>query len=804
MIRETIQQHLLAGGILPRRHALDLAALKNPRELIPAARQLRDLGHGDTVTYSAKVFIPLTKLCRDVCHYCTFAQPPGKMDAAFLRPEQILNIARAGADAGCREALFTLGDKPELRYRAARAALADLGHDTTLSYLADMADLVFRETGLLPHINAGVMTTDDIAALRRVSVSQGLMLETLSDRLAARGGPHFGSPDKKPAHRLATIETAGALSVPFTSGLLIGIGEARRERIEALLALRGLHERHGHIQEVIIQPFRAKPQTRMATAPDAPHDELIWTIAAARLILGAGANIQTPPNLSPREAQDLIAAGINDWGGVSPVTPDHVNPEAPWPALTRLAEQTEAAGKVLSERLAVYPSHLAAPGKWLDDRFHTALMRAIDATGLVKSDDWAPGQMKPVPANDLPRRLALGNRSIDRETETILSRALDGETPGETEIVRLFQARGASFEAVLAAADDLRRSLIGDTVTYVINRNINYTNICSYKCSFCAFSKGRLSDGLRGEPYRLPVEEIEARAIEAWDKGATEICLQGGIHPDYSGETYLEICRRLKARLPDIHLHGFTPLEIAHGARTLGLETGAYLDMLIEAGLGSLPGTAAEILDDEVRAIICPDKLDTQTWLDIMQMAHERGLKSTATIMFGHVDRPIHWARHLLRIRQLQENTGGFSEFVPLPFVHMAAPAYLRGETRTGPSFRECLLMHATARLVFHEALPNIQASWVKLGPDGVTACLNAGVNDLGGTLMNETITRSAGAAHGQEMPPDALEDLITKAGRYPRQRTTLYATVIGGTGRQLRPADTGPAVSHERGSELI
>jgi FO synthase len=800
MIVSEILARAEAGRSLWPAEALALADCSDTQALMRVAGSLRDAAHGDLVSYSRKVFIPLTQLCRDVCHYCTFAHPPRAGEPAYLSAEQVLDIARAGARAGCREALFTLGDKPELRYAAAREALAQLGHETTLSYLAEMAGLVLREAGLLPHLNPGIMTRADIERLRHISVSQGIMLESSSERLRRRGGPHFGSPDKNPALRLETIRAAGEAAVPFTTGILIGIGETRHERIESLLALRDLHERYGHLQEIIIQNFRAKPGTRMAQAAEPDLADHLWTIAVARLIFGPEMNIQAPPNLNPGALAEMIAAGINDWGGVSPVTPDHVNPERPWPALDRLAEQTAAPGKLLVERLAIYPAYARAPERWLDPALHTAVLRAIDAQGFARTDDWVAGSgtepppvitphPDPLPASGArektaespsPRLSGEKERPAQREGEgqlaAVLHRAASGEELSETEIVRLFAARGEAFEAVCAAADRLRQRVNGDVVSYVVTRNINYTNVCYFRCQFCAFSKGKLTENLRGRPYDLDLAEIQRRVEEAWDRGATEVCMQGGIHPEYTGATYLRICRAIKEAVPDIHIHAFSPLEIWQGAKTLGRTVPDFLRELKAAGLTSLPGTAAEILDDEVRAVICPDKIKTGQWLEVMEAAHAVGLRSTVTIMYGHVDRYEHWARHLLRIRALQARTDGFTEFVPLPFVPMETPIYLKGRARRGPTYREAVLMHAVARLVLHPVITNIQTSWVKMGSGGVAACLKAGANDLGGTLMNESITRAAGAVHGQEMPPESMEALIRSLGRAPRQRTTLYA----------------------------
>lgn len=754
--------------------ALALAGRTDLAALMAEARAIRDAHFGDRVTFSKKVFIPLTHLCRDACGYCTFAQAPRRGQQAYLSPDQVLAIARAGAAAGCAEALFTLGDKPELKWKPAAEALAAMGHATTLDYLGAVAKLVFEETGLLPHLNPGVMTPADLKKLRPVSASMGIMLESASRRLLARGEAHWGAPDKDPVLRLATIEAAGVAKVPFTSGLLIGIGESRLERIEALLALRALHERHGHLQEIIVQNFRAKPGTRMAKAPEPDEDELLWTIAVARLIFGGTLSIQAPPNLQEPGYGRLIDAGIDDWGGVSPVTPDHVNPERPWPALDALAEETAAHGKLLVERLAVHPRYAQAASRWVDAKLRPKVLAAIDAEGLRRVEDWRPGLKIALPAADVAALAAPALRPSS-SLAAILDRAVHGDSLGEGDITRLFAARGTAFADVCRAADGLRKEVVGDAVSYAVVRNINYTNICYFRCGFCAFSKGKLAANLRGSPYDLGMDEIVRRVREAWDRGATEVCLQGGIHPDYTGEHYLSVCRSIKAVLPAMHVHAFSPLEIWHGATTLGLPIPDYLAQLKEAGLGSLPGTAAEVLDDEVRDILCPDKVSTEQWLTIMRAAHRAGLRTTATVMYGHVERPEHWARHLMRLRDLQQETGGFTEFVPLPFVAAEAPIALKGAARLGPTFREAVLMHAVARLALNPVIPNIQTSWVKMGVDGAAACLNAGANDLGGTLMNESITRAAGAEHGEEFPPAAMEALIESLGRKPRLRTTLY-----------------------------
>ncbi|MGH8289610.1 MAG: 5-amino-6-(D-ribitylamino)uracil--L-tyrosine 4-hydroxyphenyl transferase CofH [Steroidobacteraceae bacterium] len=741
--------------------------------LLERAEALTVEGHGRVVTYSRKVFIPLTQLCRDVCHYCTFAKASRRLESPFLTPEQAVAIARAGAAAECKEALFTLGDKPELRYAAARRFLTERGFPSSLDYLAAVAREVYAQTGLLPHLNPGVMTRADIEKLRPVSVSMGLMLETAAERLSARGGPHWRSPDKVPAVRLATLEAAGEAAVPFTTGLLIGIGESRRERLGALLAIRALHRRFGHIQEIILQNFCAKPGTRMAVAAEPTLEEHLWTIAVARILFGPGMSIQVPPNLRAGALGALVRAGINDWGGVSPVTPDYVNPEAPWPHLATLRAETGAAGRVLRERLAITPSYTRAVGRWLDTSLRAAVLMRADSHGYAREERWFAGAGHPVPEFAqawLEPPISLPSRPVLR----VLKRLYASTEPEESDVTTLFAADGEDLKEVLRCADRLREQTVGPTVTYVVNRNINYTNVCLYHCGFCAFSKSG-PRSLRGAAYRLNLEEIARRTVEAHERGATEVCLQGGIHPEYTGRTYLDIVAAVKAAVPQIHVHAFSPLEIAHGARTLGMSLEVYLSRLKTVGLATLPGTAAEILDDEVRAIICPDKLNTAEWLEVMRAAHTVGLKSTATIMFGHVEQPYHWARHLLRLRALQRQTGGFTEIVPLPFVHMEAPLWRKGLARPGPSFREAVLMHSIARLVLHPHFVNIQASWVKMSPHGAAFCLRVGANDLGGTLMNESITRAAGGVNGQELSRDSLRRLSSEIGRPTAERTTLY-----------------------------
>jgi FO synthase len=738
-------------------------------DLLAAAAALRDRTTGTRITFSPKVFLPLTHLCRDKCGYCTFAQPPARVQAPYLSPDEVLAIARAGAEAGCHEALFTLGERPELRFPVAQEWLRERGYETTVDYLVAMCRLVVEETGLLPHANAGALHADELARLREVSASQGMMLESLRADLAA----HAGSPDKEPARRLATLEAAGELAIPFTTGILCGIGESRQDRLDALQAIAASHARHGHVQEVIVQNFLPKPGTSMHSAPPCPEDEYLWSVAAARLLLPADVHLQAPPNLSDDFGR-LLDAGIDDWGGVSPVTPDHVNPERPWPAIDRLRAATEARGHTLAPRLTIYPRYVLEPERWLDPAMRFPVMDHSDAEALAREpgERWYSGVEEEPPVL-LPRTPRAG--SAVRE---VLDGVLLGQRPGVEELVTLFGARGPEVVAVAEVADQLRQDIVGETVTFVRNRNINYTNVCTFKCKFCAFSKGPLSLNLRGTPYLLEVDEITRRVAEAEELGATEVCLQGGIHPSFDGDYYLDVIKAVREASDTIHIHGFTALEVTEGAKRNGEPLSDYLRKLMAAGLKTLPGTAAEILDDEIRAILCPDKVDTEEWLDAHRTAHSVGLRSNITIMFGSVEQPVHWARHLVRTRDLQEETGGFTEFVPLPFVHMASPIYLQKKSRRGPTFRETLLMHAVGRIAYGPLVPNVQVSWVKIGASGARQILRAGANDLGGTLMDENISRAAGASHGQLMEEAGFRAVAEPLGRPLEQRTTLYGRV--------------------------
>ncbi len=762
-------------------------------DLARRAAEIRTAAFGNRVTYSPKVFIPLTMLCQDKCGYCTFAQPPARLDAPYLSPTEVLKIAKRGARAGCHEALFTLGERPELRYPAAAEWLAEHGYESTVDYLAAMCKLVRDETGLLPHANAGALHADELELLRQVSPSQGMMIESLRDDLDA----HRGAPDKEPARRLATLEHAGSLAIPFTTGILVGIGESEADRVAALEAIAASHAQHGHVQEVIVQNFLPKDGTAMWKHEPCPDDDYHRAIALARCILPSDIHLQAPPNLSD-DFSTLLAVGIDDWGGVSPITADHVNPERPWPALDRLREVTEAAGFTLAPRLTIYPEFATDPDRWLHEEMRFPVLDRSDAESMGRDD---PGAVFPEKAefvkqgDDGADVVLIGDRStqwysgapskpidlVSGPTATsgpvfdVLQGVLDGEEAGFDELLTLFSARGPEVTLVAEVADELRRAIVGDDVTYVVNRNINYTNVCTFKCRFCGFSKGPLSLNLRGKPYLLTLQEMQERVIEAEAKGATEVCLQGGIHPDFDGDYYIDVAQAVKDASPTMHVHGFTALEVTEGAKRLDEPLAEYLKRAMDAGLRSLPGTAAEILDDGIREILCPDKITTDEWLEAHRIAHSVGLASNVTMMFGAVERPEHWVKHLLVTRELQAETGGFTEFVGLPFVHMASPIYLQKKARRGPTFRETLLVHAVARIAYRGFIDNIQSGWVKIGIDSVRQLLQAGCNDLGGTLMDENISRAAGASHGQELTADDFERIVEPLGRPLVQRTTLY-----------------------------
>jgi FO synthase len=796
-------------------------------ELLSVAAGLRDRGLDEAgrpgiITYSPKVFIPLTRLCRDRCHYCTFATVPHRLPSPYLSPDEVLDIARRGAELGCAEALFTLGDRPEDRWPAAREWLDEAGYSDTLSYVRAMAIHVLEETGLLPHLNPGVMTWEEMRRLRPVAPSMGMMLETTSERLwSTPGGPHFGSPDKEPRVRLGVLEDAGRLAIPFTTGILVGIGETEAERADALFAIRAVHRRHRHVQEVIVQNFRAKDDTAMRGEPDLDHSEYLATLATARVILGPGVRLQAPPNLSD-DLATLLSAGVDDWGGVSPLTPDHVNPERPWPHLESLTASTLAAGFELRPRLTVHPRYVRG-GEWIDPRVRPHVEALADDRGLLadaarpvglpwQEPDADAGGYAEFAARsaggrvDLHIDIDIAGRGAERRADFAdvygdweevserargltgapsrlapdLRRALDlahsdpallTRPEHVSDAVALMSATGDALEAVVTLADDLRRDVVGDAVTYVVNRNINFTNVCYTGCRFCAFAQ-RATDV---DAFTLSLEEVARRVREAVDAGATEVCMQGGIHPDLPGTAYFDLARTVKEVAPTIHLHAFSPMEVVNGASRTGMSIREWLEAARDAGVDSLPGTAAEILDDDVRWILTKGKLPAATWIEVVTTAHQIGLRTTATMMYGHVDEPRHWVDHLLTIRGIQERTGGFTEFVPLPFVHHSAPIYLAGVARPGPTARDNRAVHAMARILLHGAVDHVQCSWVKLGDDGCRVMLAAGVDDLGGTLMEETISRMAGSEHGSAKTVDDLRALIRSAGRVPRERTTGY-----------------------------
>jgi FO synthase len=774
-------------------------------------------GRPGVITYSRKVFIPLTRLCRDRCGYCTFATVPGRLDSPYLSPDQVLAIARQGAALGCKEALFTLGDRPEDRWSAARDWLDQNGYDDTLSYVRAMAIRVLEETGLLPHLNPGVLTWRDFQRLKPVAPSMGMMLETTAARLfTERGGPHYGSPDKDPAVRLRVLEDAGRCSVPFTTGILIGIGETRAERAESLFAIRQIAREYGGIQEVIVQNFRAKPDTKMRGVPDAELADLAATIAVARLVLGPATRIQAPPNLIGDQYGLILAAGIDDWGGVSPLTPDHVNPERPWPQIEELAGRTQAAGMRFAERLTIYPGYLREP--WLDPRLtgHVAAL-ADPATGLAREGAIPRGRPWQEPdggwgeasgRTDLYVTIDSTGRTSDRrddftevygdwdEVATRIDpaarrgsaagapqrlrpevvaalRAAEADPAGisDGQALALLDADGPELDALATLADGLRRDVVGDDITYVVTRNINFTNVCYTGCRFCAFAQRRTD----ADAYTLSLSQVGDRAEEAWEAGATEVCMQGGIHPDLPGTAYFDLAAEVKRRCPDVHVHAFSPMEVSNGSARTGLPVREWLIRARESGVGSLPGTAAEILDDDVRWVLTKGKLPAAAWIEVITTAHELGIPTTATMMYGHVDTPAHWVGHLRVIRGIQERTGGFTEFVLLPFVHANAPIYLAGLARPGPTRRENRAVHAVSRLMLHGAIGSIQCSWVKLGDEGCREVLAGGVNDIGGTLMEETISRMAGSQNGSYKTISQMAALAGPLGRPLRQRTTLY-----------------------------
>ncbi|MFJ9519305.1 bifunctional FO biosynthesis protein CofGH [Kitasatospora sp. NPDC101801] len=814
--RDGVALDVAEAAVLLRARGADLT------DLCATAARIRDAGLAEAgrpgvITYSKKVFIPLTRLCRDRCHYCTFVTVPGKLrkdgHGLYLSPDEVLEIARQGAATGCKEALFTLGDRPEDRWPEAREWLDAHGYDDTLSYVRAMSIRVLEETGLLPHLNPGVLSWTDFQRLKPVAPSMGMMLETTATRLWSEpGGPHFGSPDKEPAVRLRVLEDAGRSAVPFTTGVLIGIGETYEERADALFAIRRTARRYHGVQEVIVQNFRAKPDTAMRAMPDAELEELAAAIAVTRLVLGPSARIQAPPNLVDEQYPLIIGAGIDDWGGVSPLTPDHVNPERPWPQIEELAARTAAQGFALRERLTVYPEYLLRGEPWLDPRILPHVRALADPeTGLAREDampvglPWQEPEELPVSFGRTELHLEIdtegrtGDRRADFEEvygdwdelraqvgssaperlggdlrEALAVAADDPARLTDGQALALFRADGAALDALCGIADAVRRDAVGEEVTYCVTRNINFTNVCYTGCRFCAFAQRRTD----ADAYTLSLDQVADRAEQAWEVGATEVCMQGGIHPDLPGTAYFDIARAVKARVPGMHVHAFSPMEVVNGATRTGLSIRDWLAEAKAAGLDTIPGTAAEILDDEVRWVLTKGKLPAATWVEVVSTAHELGIRSSSTMMYGHVDNPTHWLGHLRLLAEIQQRTGGFTEFVTLPFIHTNAPVYLAGIARPGPTMRDNRAVMAMARLLLHPHIPNIQTSWVKLGAAGAAEMLRSGANDLGGTLMEETISRMAGSAYGSYMSVRDLEAIAEAAGRPHRQRTTTYGEV--------------------------
>ncbi|MBY4214571.1 bifunctional FO biosynthesis protein CofGH [Rhodococcus fascians] len=790
-------------------------------DLMASASRVRDAGlesagRPKTVSYSRKVFVPITRLCRDKCHYCTFVTVPGKLNAAghgmFMDPDEIIDVARKGAELGCKEALFTLGDRPEERWPEAKAWLDSRGYDSTLDYVRAMSIRVLEETGLLPHLNPGVMSWQELSRLKPVAPSMGMMLETTSRRLfEEKGQAHYGSPDKDPEVRLRTLTDAGRLNIPFTTGILVGIGETLRDRAESIMAIRKVHKSFGHVQEIIVQNFLAKSDTAMRSVPDAGLEEFLATIAVTRMVVGPSMRIQAPPNLvAAEETAALLGAGVDDWGGVSPLTPDHVNPERPWPNLDTLAELSAAAGYTLVERTAAQPQYVLAGAPWIDPRISAHVRAVADPeTGMAREgvnptglpwqepdEEWeSSGRVdlnteidtegrNTETRSDLANafgdwdsireqvRDLAGLERVDRDLVSALTAAeKDPAGLSDEQYLALATAEGPGMDAVAALADDLRKQVNGDTVTYVVNRNINFTNICYTGCRFCAFAQ-RKGDA---DAFTLSTAEVADRAWEAHVVGATEVCMQGGIDPELPVTGYADLVRAVKAKVPSMHVHAFSPMEIVNGASRGGQSIREWLTELRAAGLDSIPGTAAEILDDEVRWVLTKGKLPAAEWIEVITTAHEVGLRSSSTMMYGHVDNPSHWVGHLNVLKKIQDKTGGFTEFVPLPFVHQSSPLYLAGASRPGPTNRDNRAVHALARIMLHGRIDNIQTSWVKLGITGTQAMLNGGANDLGGTLMEETISRMAGSQNGSEKTVAELHEIADGIGRPVRQRTTTY-----------------------------
>jgi FO synthase len=725
------------------------------------------------ITFSRNYTLSLSRTCQCYCKYCAFATH----QAHIHPPDEVERRLDEAVRRNCKELLVLTGERPEVNPEVARR-LAGWGHEDFTSYVAWACERAL-ERGILPHTNLGALGREDLARLREVTASQGLMLESVSERLMDT--VHAGSPTKHPAARLATIEAAGELRIPFTSGILVGIGESEEERVASLEALAQVHDRHGHLQEVILQNFVPHPRyygQEVAEIADAaarrrwesgisnghnPVPAPEWScpvtiedmkrlIAEARRLM-PGVGIQVPPNLADWWG-DLVDAGATDLGGLS-ANGDHISPEHAFPSPHELRKTLAPRGYALTERLCVYPHYMDS--EWMEQ----------GVLDVIKLKYWS----------FIPRR-GSGRRSEESIDPGIAPEAIakgsDGAELTEDELTALFaETRSEVIEQMRVAADGLRAELAGDTATFVVNRNINFTNVCVVGCAFCGFGQGRRSP----DAYHVTEDDFRQRIAEATEFGATEVCMQGGIHPEYELEDYGRWLRLAKDAAPDIHLHAYSPMEIHFMCERSGRPPLEVFEYLIDCGLGSTPGTAAEVLDDGVRQRISPNKLPVDRWVEIIEASHAAGLRSTSTVMFGHIEEPRELARHMRVIRALQERTGGITEFVPLSFIPFNT---MLGRTHgiEEISATENLKHTAVFRLALGRTIRNLQASWVKMGLEAATEALRWGVNDLGGTLMEENISRMAGSQHGVRLEPEQLIAAARAGGRRPAQRTTLYDIV--------------------------
>lgn len=744
-------------------------------------------GRPGVITYSRKVFVPLSTLCRDRCHYCVFVDTPGQLlkkhKPAYMSPEQVLAVVRQGQTMGCKEVLLTLGDRPEERWPEARAWLDEHGFASTLDYVAHVARLVTAETGLLAHANPGVMSAEELRMLRPVAPSMGMMLETTSRALYEQPGQvHYGSPDKDPAVRLAVIEDAGRERIPFTTGILVGIGETLRDRAESLVAIREAHERHRHVQEVIVQNFRAKPRTAMQGAPDASVLEYVAAVAVARLVLGPRMRVQVPPNLSdPAELDLLVRAGADDWGGVSPLTADHVNPERPWPHLSELAERTAALGFELRERLTAQPEFVLDAETWIDPALRPAVAALADAeTGLAA----APRSADPVKAAGRTASSPAGTAESRRSVPPVSHRAVppvshravlrlaeaaaaDPLALDDDEWTALLEATGDDLDALAATADDVRRYTVGEAVTLVVNRNLT-------------------SSGLRpaptDDPTTFTLDDAGAIAADAWDLGATEICVQGLLPGDADPAGYLDLARAITAAAPGIHLHAYRPQDVRDLADRSGMSLDGALAALREAGVDTVPGTGVKVLSERVRALVAPGDLEIDRWIEGITAAHRAGFRSTSVLFYGHVETAAERIAHLRRLREIQGETGGFTEFVPIPLPGPSGGVPL---VAGRAAIDEHRAMVAVSRLLLSGSIPHVQIPWTRLGREASVVLLQSGGDDLGGTLLDGRVKPEAGIEHGLELPVADAAALAARMFRPFRLRTTTYGSLRQAQGPQ-------------------